>query len=239
MITGASGGIGRAIALAFAQQGDNVVMGSHTNYRYAQKICSTLQKDGHICLAVQADVSDAHEVEGMFAAAEEAFGPVEILINSAGISQQKLFCDITEDEWDTMFSVHVKGTFLSCRRALPHMLRIKQGCIINIASVWGQVGASCESHYAAAKAAVISLTKSLAKEEGPSGVRVNCIAPGAIDTAMMDGFSADEKRAFCEDIPLGRLGTPEEVAAVAVFLASDAASYITGQIIAPNGGFVV
>lgn len=239
LVTGASGGIGAAVAAAFARSGDSVVLGYNKNPGPAQSLCNMLAAEGRRAVAVQADIADAAQVEAMFLAAEKAFGAVDVLVNNAGVAGQRLFTDITEQEWDQMFAVHVKGNFLCTRRALPGMLRKKNGCIINVSSMWGQVGASCESHYAAAKAAVIGLTKSLAKEEGPSGIRVNCIAPGVVDTAMMEGFSSRDKAELCEDIPLGRLGTPEEIAGTALFLASDAAGYITGQVIAPNGGFVV
>ncbi|MFV0351652.1 MAG: elongation factor P 5-aminopentanone reductase [Oscillospiraceae bacterium] len=239
LITGASGGIGSAMALAFAKNGDAVVLGYNKNSTAAKLLEQTLHDNDMPAISVQADVADKAQVENLFKKAEAVFGPVNVLINNAGIAQQKLFTSIEEDEWDSMFNVHVKGTYLCCKRALPAMLRVHNGVIINISSIWGQVGASCESHYAAAKAAVIGLTKSLAKEEGPSNIRINCIAPGVIETAMMADFAAQTKEALKEEIPLGRLGSPQEVAEVAVFLASDAAKYITGQVIAPNGGFCI
>lgn len=239
LVTGASGGIGAAIATAFAQNGDRVVLGCHTHPAKAEQLCASLQKQGLQAVVAVADVVNAAQVGEMFALAESAFGTVDVLVNNAGVAAQRLFTDITEAEWDAMFAVHVKGNYLCTQRALTGMLRKKSGCIINISSMWGQVGASCESHYAAAKAAVIGLTKSLAKEEGPSGIRVNCIAPGVIDTPMMAGFTQAEKSALCEEIPLGYMGTPNEIAGTALFLASGAAAYITGQVIAPNGGFVV
>ncbi|MDL2324292.1 3-oxoacyl-ACP reductase FabG [Ruminococcaceae bacterium OttesenSCG-928-A16] len=239
LVTGASGGIGAAIATAFAKNGDNVVLGYHKGQQKAQDLCTQLTSQGLQAVAAVGNVANAQQVQQLFAKAEAAFGPVEVLVNNAGVAAQRLFTQLTEQEWDEMFDVHVKGNFLCTQRALPGMLHRKNGCIINISSMWGQVGASCEAHYAAAKAAVIGLTKALAKEEGPSGIRVNCIAPGAIDTAMMQDFTKQDKASLCEEIPLGRIGTPEEVAGVALFLASDAATYVTGQVIAPNGGFVV
>lgn len=239
LVTGASGGIGSAIAKAFAKQGDCVVLGYYSQAEKAKTVCEEILADGGKAVIVKANISNAQEVEYLFSVAEKTFGAVEVLVNNAGIAKQQLFTDITEQEWDTMFAVHVKGTFLCSKRALPSMIVQKNGNIINISSMWGQVGASCESHYAAAKAAVIGLTQSLAKEEGPSGVRVNCIAPGAIDTEMMQSFSAQDKMDLCQEIPLGRLGLPNEVAELAVFLASDKASYVTGQVFAPNGGIVV
>lgn len=239
LITGASGAIGAAIAEAFARQGDAVVLGYHTAGEAAQGLCARIEGQGGRALCARADVRQEAEVEAIFAAAEAAFGPVQVLVNNAGITQQKLFCSLSAAEWDDMMAVHVRGAFLCSRRALPAMIRQKSGCILNIASMWGQVGASCESHYAAAKAALIGLTKSLALEEGPSGVRVNCIAPGAIDAGMSAGLSAEDKAALCGDIPLGYLGGPEDVAAAAAFLASDAARYITGQVLGVNGGMVM
>ncbi len=239
LVTGASGGIGAAVARQFAAGGDRVALCAHAHPERAQALCEELLADGQAAIACEGDVGDAAAVEAMFAAAEAAHGPVEVLVNAAGHAQQKLFCDITEEEWRRMFDAHVTGSFLACRRALPHMVREKCGCIVNISSMWGQVGASCEVHYSAAKAAVIGLTKALAKEVGPSGVRVNCVAPGAVDTEMMAAFGAEDRAALCGETPLGRLGTPEEVAAAVVFLASKGAGFITGQVLAPNGGLVV
>lgn len=239
LITGASGGIGSAMAKAFAENGNAVVLAYHNNADNALQVCNEIISSSGQAVAVQVDVSKTEEVENMFAKAEEAFGGVDVLVNNAGVSTQRLFTDISEQEWDDMFAVNVKGVFLCSKRALPRMIAKKAGNIINVSSMWGQVGASCESHYSATKAAVIGLTKALAKEEAPSGVRVNCIAPGAIETEMMKSFSREDKEALCEEIPLGRLGSPEEVANLAVFLASDKASYVTGQVFSPNGGFVV
>lgn len=239
LVTGASGGIGGAAAAAFARNGDRVALCAHSHPGRAKALAERLRAEGHEALALCGDVAGEADVEKLFAAAEAAHGPAQVLVNAAGIARQKMFCDITLDEWDRMFAVHVRGTFLCCRRALPAMVRAKRGSIINVASMWGQVGASCEVDYSAAKAAVIGLTKALAKEVGPSGVRVNCVSPGAVETAMMEGFSADDRAALCEDTPLGRLGTPEEIAQSVLFLASEGAGFITGQVLAPNGGFVV
>lgn len=239
LITGASGGIGGAAARAFAAAGDRVVLGCHKGEAKAQQLCEDICTQGGQTLVCAADVADEAQVAQLFARAEAAFGPVEVLVNAAGHAQQKLFTDITLEEWQRMLAVHATGTFLCCRRAVPAMVRAKAGCIVNVASMWGQVGASCEVHYSAAKAAVIGLTKALAKELGPSGIRVNCVSPGAVDTGMMAGFSGADRQALREETPLGRLGTPEEVAAAARFLASDDAAFITGQVLAPNGGFVV
>ena len=171
--------------------------------------------------------------------ASEEFGFIGTLVNNAGIARQMLFTDITDEDWDDMIGVHLSGTFRCCRAFLPEMIRRREGTIINISSMWGQTGASCEVHYSAAKAGVIGLTKALAKEVGLSGITVNCIAPGAIRTAMLDGFSEEELAVLAEDTPVGRIGTPEDVAAAAVFLAGDNARFITGQILGVNGGYVI
>ncbi|MEG1406900.1 MAG: SDR family oxidoreductase, partial [Ruthenibacterium sp.] len=180
-----------------------------------------------------------NSVAAAFDAITNTFGAPDILINNAGIAQQKLFTDITEAEWDTMMNTNAKGAFLCCKAALPHMIRQKWGRIVNISSMWGQVGASCEVHYSAAKAAVIGLTKALAKEEAPSGITVNCVAPGVIETDMMATFSAEDKAALAAETPLERLGSAEDIAGATAFLASDAAAFITGQVIGVNGGLVI
>lgn len=239
VITGGSGGIGTAIAAGFAKMGDSVVVGSFRNLPAAKTLCARLTKEGLNATALCADVTDTAQVDAFFSAAEALYGPVDVLVNNAGIAQQKLFCDITDEDWRQMLDVHVTGSFLCCRRVLPGMIRRKTGSIVNISSMWGQVGASCEVHYSVAKSAIIGLTKALAQEVAPSNIRVNCVAPGAVDTAMLNGLSAKGKQALCEEIPLGRLGTPEEIAAAVLFLAGDSASYFTGQVLAPNGGMVV
>ncbi|MBQ1935358.1 MAG: SDR family oxidoreductase, partial [Clostridia bacterium] len=190
-------------------------------------------------LPVCADVSDSASVDALFARAEAEIGFVGTLINNAGIAQQKLFCDLTEEDWDAMFDVHVKGAFHCIQAVLPQMIDRKQGKIINISSMWGQVGASCEVHYSAAKAALIGMTKALAKEVGPSHIQVNCIAPGVIETDMLRDFTVEDKNALAEETPLCRIGTPADIAKVALFLASDDADFITGQILGVNGGFVI
>ena len=236
LITGGSRGIGAACVEAFAAAGCRVVF----SYLHSQEQAATLcaRWEGR-ALAVQADVADRDQVTALFRQAEQAFGPVEVLVNNAGIAQQKLFTDITPAEWRRMLAVHLDGPFYCCQAALPAMIRAKWGRIINISSMWGQVGGSCEVHYSAAKAGLIGLTKALAQEEGPSGVTVNCIAPGVVETDMMAGFSAADKQALAEETPLCRLGRPEEVAAAAVFLAGDQAAFITGQVLGVNGGLVV
>lgn len=227
-ITGGAGGIGSAICRRFQQGGYRVIIGYRTNREKAMQLAQELGG-----AALEVDVRSADSVKQF---AEKA-GRVDVLIHNAGIAQQKLFTDISEAEWDEMFAVHAKGAFLLCRAFLPQMIREKSGSIVNIASMWGQVGASCEVHYSAAKAALIGMTRALAKEVGPSGIRVNCVSPGVIETDMMQAFSEEDKQNLAEETPLGRLGTPFDVAE-AVFYAANA-TFLTGQVIAPNGGFVI
>lgn len=191
------------------------------------------------CIAIQCDVASRASCELAFHAVEQAMGRVDVLVCNAGIAQQKLFTDITPEEWQRMLDVNLSGAFHLCQLALPGMIRRKQGRILTVSSMWGQTGGSCEVHYSAAKAGLIGLTKALAKEEGPSGITVNCIAPGVIETDMMAAFTAEDKAALAEETPVGRLGTPEEVAKLLVFLAGEDAGYITGQVFGVNGGLVI
>ena len=237
LVTGASGGIGRAVARRLAADGYEVVLNYRRDEKSARELLGELSRahgPGAASLA-RADVSDAAQVEEMFRTA----GNVDLLVNNAGIAQQKLFTDLTEADWDEMFAVDVKAVFLCCRRALPYMIREKRGCIVNVSSMWGQVGASCEVHYSAAKAAVIGLTKALAKEVGPSGVRVNCVAPGVVETRMNAGLDEEARRELREEIPLGRFGSPEDIAAAVSFLASERAGFVTGQVLGVSGGMVI
>lgn len=241
LITGASRGIGSEIARRFAQNGDCVAVNYFHNKEKAESLVQEINRiiSGNPAIAVQADVSDREQVLDMFQKVKSAFGPVEILVNNAGIAQQKLFTDITETDWDNMFNTDVKGVFHCCQCALPDMIHSKSGKIINISSMWGQVGASCEVHYSAAKAAVIGLTQALAKEVGPSGIQVNCIAPGVIDTEMNGHLDAQTIENLKEETPLCKIGTVGNIADAALFLASDQADFITGQVLGVNGGFII
>ncbi len=239
IITGASRGIGAACARLFAQNGWAVAVNYRNSREKAEALASSICREGGVAMAISADIGDAQQVETLFSIAEKELGTVEALVNNAGIAQQKLFTDITEEDWDELFRVDVKGVFLCCRRALPGMIRRQNGCIINISSMWGQVGASCEVHYSAAKAAIIGLTKALAKETGPSGIRVNCIAPGVIQTEMNGHLSPETLEELREETPLETLGTPEDVARAALFLCSPESSFITGQVLGVNGGMVI
>ena len=235
LISGGDRGIGAAAARAFYAAGYRVAVFYHTNAEAA----AALQKELPGVLAVQCDVASRASCELAFRAAEQALGRVDVLVSNAGIAQQKLFTDITPEEWQRMLDVNLTGAFNLCQLALPGMIRRKAGRILTVSSMWGQTGGSCEVHYSAAKAGLIGLTKALAKEEGPSGITVNCVAPGVIETDMMAAFTAEDKAALAEETPVGRLGTADEVAKLLVFLAGEDAGYITGQVFGVNGGLVI
>ena len=239
LVTGSSRGIGRAIALRLAREGYAIALNARHNSESVQQTLAELRELGVDADFFECDVSDAAAVAKMHAAIEARLGTVSLLINNAGVAQQKLFTDIDPSEWRSMMGVHLDGTFYCCREFLSPMIAAHDGVVINVSSMWGQIGGSCEVHYSAAKAGVIGLTKALAKEVGPAGVRVNCVAPGVIRTDMLSDFSEEDLTALAEETPLMRLGTPEDVAETVAFLASDRAAFITGQVIAPNGGFVI
>lgn len=230
VVTGGSRGIGAATVRVLAARGDDVTF----LYAKSDEAAAALSRETG-ARGIRADVADGEAVRAAFREA----GAVQGLINCAGIAHQGLISQITEEEWDRLFAVNVRGIYHCVNAALPSMLHEQAGSIVNVASMWGQVGASCEVHYSAAKAALIGFTKALAKEEGPSGITVNCVAPGVVETDMMAVFSPEDKAALAEETPLCRLGAPEDVAAAVAFLASDAGAFFTGQVLAPNGGFVV
>lgn len=241
VITGASGGIGSAVAIAFAEAGYNVVLQYNNGREKALALAQKIQKEFEvIALPVQADVSSSQAVGKMFDTVEQQLGSVDVLVNNAGIAQQKLFTDITNDDWHRMIGTNLDGVFYCSREVLKRfMLKTHSGVILNISSMWGQVGASCEVHYSAAKAGVIGLTKALAKEVGLSNIRVNCIAPGVVMTDMMKSFDAQTIADLKAETPLNALGTPEDIAQTALFLCSEKAKFITGQVLGVNGGFVI
>lgn len=238
LITGASRGIGRATALAFARAGYRVGACYHHSHEEAVCLIAALREMGAQALAVCGDVADLEAVRRMTCEAQEALGPISVLVNNAGIACDALFCDTSPEAWRRVLEVNVTGAYNACRCVLPGMLERKRGAIINISSVWGLYGGSCEAAYSASKSALIGLTKALAREAGPSGVRVNCVAPGAIDTDMLADLSEKDRAGIAERTPLCRLGTPEEAAAAICFLASPAAAFITGQVLGVDGGFV-
>ena len=239
VITGASRGIGAATARLMAREGYRLVLGYQHSREKAEALCRELREQGAEAVPFCADVSNAEEAEALIRCAVDTYGGLDVLINNAGIAQIKLFTDITPEDWRRMFAVNVDGMYYCCRAAVPILLHQHSGSIVNISSIWGIAGASCEVHYSAAKAAVIGFTKALAKELGPSFINVNCVAPGAADTEMNAGLSTEDRKLFEEEIPLCRMGTPEEVAESIVFLAGKKARYITGQVLSPNGGIVI
>jgi len=239
LITGASRGIGRATALLFARQGWQVAAGYLRSTTEAESLINQIASEGGTAKAYQADIADPAAVSAMVQAVEAELGPIDCLVNNAGIAQQKLITDITTEDWARMVATNLSGTFYCCQAVLTGMIRRKTGAIVNLSSIWGLTGASCEVHYSTVKAGVIGLTKALAKEVGPSGIRVNCVAPGVIETEMNAALSDETRAALAGDTPLLRLGTPDEVAECIYFLASDKASFLTGQILSPNGGFVI
>ncbi len=237
LITGASRGIGRACALVFGQAGWSVAVCYEKNREQAEAVARQLRETGADAECFCADAADPAQVRACVEAATGRFGHIDGLVCCAGIAQQKLFCDLTDRDWHRMIDVDLGGVFAFDRAVLPQMIGRKSGVIVHISSVWGVYGASCEVHYSAAKAGVIGLTKALAKEVGPSGVRVNCIAPGVIDTDMCACFDESTMAELADSTPLGRIGTPEDVARAARFLCSEEASFITGQVLGVDGGF--
>ena len=236
LITGASGGIGSAIALRLAKDGFNIAACYCSDEDGINELARKLDETDAEYRLYKADVSDYNSIKDIFADATEFFGGVSVLVNNAGIAQQKLFTDITEQEFDRITAVNFKGVFNCCKCAVPFMVNQKSGKIINVSSMWGVYGASCETVYSATKAAVIGLTKSLARELAPSNVQVNCVAPGAIETKMNNNLSAEDKSAFAAEIPMGRFGTAVEIAGVVSFLASEDSDYVTAQVITADGG---
>ncbi len=239
LITGASRGIGRAAARKFAKQGYNVAINYYKSKSAAETLCDEIRQSGGCANIFCADVADNNRVQEMIKAVEENFGAIDVLINNAGIApKQGLFTDFSEDDVKSVFATNIFGMMNCARAVIPQMVSQKSGKIINVSSIWGICGGSCEVLYSSAKAAVIGFTKSLAKELAPSGINVNAVAPGFIDTDMNSHLSEEDKKLFCEDVPLQRIGTAEEVAESLVFLASDAASYITGQVLTVDGGLI-
>ena len=238
LVTGGAGGIGAATVRLLCERGFRAAIHYHTSEEKAMALSSFLVSKGYDAFAVQADVSDPEQVRRMARTVTERCGGIDVLVNNAGVDHWQLLDTVTDEQWRRVLDTDLSGVFYCCREALPLMLRQKYGRIVNVGSVWGQVGASCEAVYSAAKAGVIGLTKALAKETALSGITVNCVCPGAIDTDMMKRFSEAETAAFCEEVPMGRLGTPEDVAHAVAFFASEEASYITGQVLGVNGGLV-
>lgn len=234
LVNGGSRGIGRAIVELFSERGYNVAFTYNNSINEANELS---RKTG--ALAIKADSALESEVNIAVATVEEKIGRVDILINNAAISGSGLFTEVSYEEWRRMFAVNLDGAFLYSKRVLPEMIREHSGRIINISSMWGITGASCEVNYSATKAAIIGMTKALAKEVGPSGITVNCIAPGLINTDMNKNLSEDDIASLVDETPLSRIGQPRDVAEAALFLAGESSSFITGEVLNVNGGFLI
>lgn len=235
IVTGGSRGIGAAIVNLLAKEGYNVVLNYNKSEEIAKKIQEELTIKGYNVEIFKADVSKREEVKKLVNFTIQKFKEIDVLVNNAGISQTKLFTDITQEDWNTMLNINLNSVFHMSQEVVPHMIHKKEGCIINISSIWGMIGASCEVHYSVAKAGVDAITKSLAKELGPSNIRVNSIAPGIIDTDMNKYLSQKEIEEIKEEIPLGKIGDTMAIAKCAKWLIED--NYTTGQIISINGGW--
>ena len=238
LVTGAGSGIGRAIAEKLAQNGERVVV-NDLNPETADEVAAGIKEWGGEAAAAPGDVSDAEPVQRIVAATHEAYGSPEILVNNAGFLQQKRFVDLTVEDFDRMIAVHLRGTFLCTRAVLPEMLSRGSGIIVNVASQLGQIGGIELCHYSSAKAGIIGLTKSLAREVSEHGVRVNAVAPGPINTELVLGLSEEWRNAKAAELPLGRFGEPWEVAETVAFLVSEGAALYVGQTLGPNSGDVM
>lgn len=236
VITGAGKGIGRSTALRLAKDGYKIAVCYNNSRSAAEKTVSDIISAGGTARAYKLDITDSQNVNSVIADIEKSFGEIAVLINNAGIAEQSLFTDITDEMWRKILDTNLSGAFYCSRAVLPFMIHRKRGKIINIASIWGETGGSCEVHYSAAKAGVIGMTKALAKEVGPSGITVNCVSPGVVLTDMTSHFDEDTMNTLKDETPLGRIGTPEDIAGAVSFLASSEADFITGQDLAINGG---
>lgn len=238
-VTGGSGAIGSAICLALSEMGYNVAVGYNSNEQKAQSIAGEIIKNGKKAVAVKCDVTACESVNYAVSECEKYLGELDLLVNNAGIADINLFTHVSDEKMQSIVSCNLMGAMYASRAVLPQMINRKSGNIINISSMWGEVGASCEVVYSAAKAGLIGFTKALAKEVGLSGIRVNCITAGMIDTPMNKGFTQDEISEIIQEIPLSRMGTPEDIANAVTFLASEKASYVTGAILKVNGGMCI
>ena len=237
LVTGASRGIGRAIAAELAEAGCAVCINYLEHRAQAEELAEAIRSRGGSAIAVRADVADRAAVEAMVRTAEAALGPVTLLVNNAGIAGQIQFQDMTDEQWNRYLAVNLGGARNAIQAVLPHMLHVKDGCIVNISSIWGLRGASCEVAYACTKAALIGLTRSLALELAPSHIRVNCVAPGVILTDMCANVAPDILAGMAEEAPLGRNGMPMDVAKAIAYLAD--AEFVTGQVLGVSGGYVI
>lgn len=239
LITGASRGIGAEIARQFALNGYNVAINYNKSEQPAILLKQEITQNGGTAEIFKADVSNHSEVVNMVESIYSTFGFIDVLVNNAGIAQQILFIDITPEIWATMLNTNLTSVYNCCNAVLPKMISEHRGNIINIASMWGETGGSCEVHYSASKAGVIGLTKALAKEVGLSGIRVNCVSPGVVMTDMMSGFDKETLDSLAEETPLNKLGTSLDIANAVLFLADEKSSFITGQVLGVNGGILI
>ena len=239
LITGGSRGIGAACVRAFAEDGYSVVFLYNRSAEQAAALVAALRAEGNDADAYQCDVSDPAQVQSVIASILRTYRRIDALVNCAGIARIGLFTVMTVAEWDHLFAVNVRSAFYVTKAVLSGMISQQKGSIVNVSSMWGEVGASCEVAYSATKAALIGMTKGLAKEVGPSGVRVNCVTPGVIETDMNAQLTDDDRAALCDETPLGRIGDAAEVAQTILVLCSEGASFITGQVLGVSGGLVI
>lgn len=237
IVTGGSRGIGEAIVHTLAEENHNIILNYNQSEEKAKNIQKELKEKGKKVEIFKADVSKREEVKELIQFTLEKFGTIDVLINNAGIAQTKLFTDITDEDWNTMLQKNLTSIFYCSQEVLPTMLHNKDGCIINISSIWGMVGGACEVHYSTAKAGIIGMTKALAKELGPSNIRVNSIAPGMIDTDMNQEYTEKDKEQVKEKTPLQKIGQPIDIAKCVKWLIED--EFTTGQVISPNGGWTI
>ncbi|WP_028561370.1 elongation factor P 5-aminopentanone reductase [Paenibacillus pinihumi] len=238
LITGASRGIGASIAKRFASEGMNLVLHYLQSHEEANETARQCIAAGANVMTISADLRSREQLERMKEKLEAHDMMPDILVNNAGIAHYGMLADVTDTEWDDVMAVNLKGMFLCCQLFMPSMISRKYGRIINVSSVWGMSGASCEVLYSTTKGGMNAFTKALAKELAPSGITVNAVAPGAVDTEMNHNLNEDERAALAEEIPVGRFGKPDEVASLVYFLSLPESGYITGQIISPNGGWI-
>lgn len=239
LITGGSRGIGAACVRAFAEDGYSVVFLYNRSTEKAGQLVQTLRSEGRDVAACRCDLAESDQIAAVMAEILRSYRHIDALVNCAGIAHIGLFTDMTVAEWDHLFAVNVRSAFSVTRAVLPGMISRQSGSIVNVSSMWGEVGASCEVAYSATKAALIGMTKALAKEVGPSGVRVNCVTPGVIDTDMNAALTEEDRAALADETPLGRIGTAEEAAKTILFLCGEGAGFITGQVLGVNGGLVI